>query len=45
MEMLAESGIIRSLEFVEVNPILDRGNETAKVAVGLIASALGEEIL
>lgn len=45
MEMLAESGIIRSLEFVEVNPILDRGNETARVAVGLIASALGEEIL
>ncbi|HHW03581.1 MAG TPA: arginase [Thermoanaerobacterales bacterium] len=45
MEMLAESGIIRSLEFVEVNPILDRGNETARVAVGLIAAALGEKIL
>lgn len=45
MEMLAEAGIIRSLEFVEVNPILDRGNETAKLAVGLIASALGEKIL
>lgn len=45
MEMLAESSILRSLEFVEVNPILDRGNETAKVAVGLIAAALGETIL
>jgi len=45
MEMLAEAGILRSLEFVEVNPILDRGNETAKVAVGLIAAALGEAIL
>lgn len=45
MEILAECGLIKSLEFVEVNPILDRGNETAKVAVGLIAAALGEEIL
>ncbi|WP_422447716.1 arginase [Thermoanaerobacterium sp. DL9XJH110] len=45
MEMLHEAGILRSLEFVEVNPILDRGNETARVAVGLIASALGEKIL
>ncbi len=45
MEILAESAVLRSLEFVEVNPILDRGNETASVAVSLIATALGELIL
>lgn len=45
MEMLWESKILASLEFVEVNPILDKSNETAKLAVGLIASALGEKIL
>jgi len=33
------------LEFVEVNPILDKSNETATLAVGLIASAMGEKIL
>lgn len=45
MEMLAKSKVLSSLEFVEVNPILDRGNETAQIAVDLIASALGEKIL
>ena len=44
MELLAESGS-GSLEVVEVNPILDRENETAKLAVELIASALGARIL
>ena len=34
-----------SLEVVEVNPILDRENETAKLAVELVASALGARIL
>jgi arginase len=45
MEMLADSDILSSLEFVEVNPILDKSNETATLAVGLIASAMGEKIL
>lgn len=45
MEMLWESKILSSLEFVEVNPILDKGNETAQLTVGLIACALGERIL
>lgn len=44
MEMLAEAGL-GSLEFTEVNPILDQGNRTALLAVGLIASALGKRIL
>lgn len=45
MEMLAESGILTSAELVEVNPILDQGNRTAKVAVALMGSALGQKIL
>jgi arginase len=45
MELVAESGLIDSLEVVEVNPILDRGNETAQLAVELVASALGARIL
>ena len=34
-----------SLEVVEVNPILDRENETARLAVELVASAFGARIL
>jgi len=45
MELVAESGLVDSLEVVEVNPILDRENETAKLAVELVASALGARIL
>ena len=37
MELVAESGLMGSLEVVEVNPILDRENETAKLAVELVA--------
>jgi arginase len=45
MEMLSESEIITSAEFVEVNPILDEKNKTASVAVGLMASLFGEKLL
>jgi arginase len=45
MELIAESGLAGSLELVEVNPILDRGNETGELAVELAASALGARIL
>ena len=49
METVAErdehDGALRSLEFVEVNPILDTHNETAELACELAASALGERIL
>ena len=34
-----------TMEVVEVNPILDSHNETAELAVELIASALGKRIL
>jgi arginase len=42
---VAEAGLVGSFEVVEVNPILDRENETAELAVELIASALGARIL
>jgi len=37
--------LLGSLEVVEVNPVLDRQNQTAEMAVELIASALGARIL
>jgi arginase len=45
MEIVAESGLASSLDIVEVNPVLDRENATAKLAVELVASALGARIL
>jgi arginase len=45
LELVAESGLMDSLEVVEVNPILDRANETGTLAVELVASALGARIL
>ncbi|MDQ0340287.1 arginase [Caldalkalibacillus uzonensis] len=45
MEMLAEAEIITSAEFVEVNPILDHSNKTAKVAVAFMGSLFGEKLL
>jgi arginase len=45
LELVAESGLAGSFEVVEVNPILDRENATALLAVELVASALGKTIL
>lgn len=45
MEMLSESGIVTSAEFVEVNPILDDKNKTATVAVALMGSLFGEKLV
>jgi arginase len=45
LELVAESGLAGSFEVVEVNPILDRENSTAQLAVELVASALGKTIL
>jgi arginase len=45
LELVAESGLLTSLDVVEVNPILDRENATAVLAVDLVASALGARIL
>jgi arginase len=45
MEMLHEGGALGSIEMVEINPILDRRNQTAALAVDLICSGLGKSIL
>jgi arginase len=45
MELVSESGLLGSMDVVEVNPILDHENETAQLAVELVASALGARIL
>jgi arginase len=45
MEIIAESGTADSFDVVEVNPVLDRENATGKLAVELVASALGARIL
>ena len=45
MELLADSHKLVSMDVVEVNPILDRENATALLAVELVLSALGKKIL
>lgn len=44
MELLADSGIVTSLDLVEVNPILDIANRTARMMVELASSLLGKKI-
>ncbi len=39
------SGMVLSLDIVELNPVLDDRNQTALLGVGLVASALGATIL
>ncbi len=45
MELIADSGRLIAMDVVEVNPILDRENATALLAVELVMSALGKKIL
>jgi arginase len=45
MEMVADSGLLRALDLVEVNPILDDRNTTAVLGAELASSALGQRIL
>jgi arginase len=45
MEGIAASGTLGSMEITEINPILDRENQTAILAVELILSALGKTTL
>jgi arginase len=45
MEAVARTGSLRSMELVEVNPVLDQHNETAALAVELAASAFGKRVL
>jgi arginase len=45
MEMLADDNRVRSVDIVEINPILDTRNHTANLCVELVASLLGQTIL
>jgi arginase len=45
MEIVADSGLLTSLDMVEVNPTLDMQNTTAQLGVELALSALGMKIL
>jgi arginase len=45
MERIADSRQLVAMDVVEVNPILDRENATALLAVELVLSALGKKIL
>jgi len=45
MEMVADCGLLRALDLVEVNPILDDRNMTAILGAELASSALGQKII
>ena len=45
MEMIADTGLLASLDIVEVNPALDKRNATAKLAVELVESLFGKSTL
>ena len=45
MEMLSDSGLVGSLDLVELNPFLDERGRTAKLMVDLAASLFGRKIL
>ena len=44
MEMLHDSGIVHSLDIVELNPFLDERGRTARSVVELIGSLFGQQI-
>ena len=44
MEMLHDSGLVRSADIVELNPFLDERGRTARTAVELIGSLFGQQI-
>ena len=45
MELLADASVVTSLDLVEVNPILDVKNTTARIMVEMASSLLGKAIL
>jgi arginase len=45
MEMIADSGRLASLDIAELNPVLDKRNRTAKLAVDLVESLFGKSTL
>jgi len=45
MEMLCDSGLVTSLDLVELNPFLDERGRTASLLVDLTASLMGRRVL
>lgn len=45
MEMIADTGLLRSLDVVELNPALDSHNQTAELVVDLLQSLFGKSTL
>jgi arginase len=45
MEMAHDSGLVRGLDLVELNPFLDERGRTALVMVDLAASLMGRRVL
>ena len=44
MELLHESGLVTSLDLVELNPFLDERGRTAKLMVELVGSLMGRKV-
>ncbi|WP_343078942.1 arginase [Ostreiculturibacter nitratireducens] len=44
MELLHESGLVSSLDLVELNPFLDERGRTARLMVDLVASLMGRKV-
>jgi len=45
LEMIADTGMLTSMEFVELNPMRDVAHKTAELLVELVQSALGKSIV
>lgn len=45
LEMIADTGLLRSMEFVELNPMTDHAHKTALLTTELVQSALGKSIV
>lgn len=45
MELLHDSGVVGSLDIVELNPFLDHGGKSATLLVDLVASLFGRSIM
>jgi arginase len=45
LEMLADTKMLRSMDFVELNPMTDVSHKTAQLVTELIQSALGKSIV
>jgi arginase len=44
MELLHDSGLVRSVDIVELNPFLDERGRTARLAIELVGSLFGQQI-